>query len=73
MKDGSEAKSRAVWEGESWCVWLERETPAGGQRQIENEHLTRSKSQNFYLMRKTIGSHCGKSEKRSDGVKIKLR
>lgn len=30
MQDGSEAKRRAVCEGESWCVWLEHETPAGG-------------------------------------------
>ena len=30
VQEGSEAKRRAVWEGESWRIWLEHETPAGG-------------------------------------------
>lgn len=39
---------------------------------MESQHLTGSKSWNFYLIQKTIGSHCGKSEKRSDDIKIWL-
>lgn len=43
-----------------------------GEAAAEWQHLTGSRSRNFYLTQKTIGSHCGESEKRGDNVRIRL-
>lgn len=64
-----------MWEGGSRAMCYMGYTMSRqleGEAAAEQQHLTGSRSQNFYLIQKTIGSRCGESEKRGDNVRIQL-